>query len=260
MDYLVFRLYAPMASWGDVAVGEMRGSRNEPSDSAVLGLLATALGIKRDDEAAQLSLRDGYSFAVAVLGEGRLLRDYHTVQVPGRSALRKRPHSTRRDELSVAKDDLNTILSTRDYRQDAIYLVTVQAGDRAPYPLATLMAAIQKPRYPLYFGRKACPPAAPLWPQIEAAGNVMEACGLYLQKLASTLTNVEKESSRRHHAQAGIEPDGQASRIESLHWGDGVAAGVASIFSVPRKDRSLSRQRWQFGDRVEHVWHRAEEN
>ena len=51
MDILVFRLYGPMASWGEIAVGENRHTANYPSKSALLGLLGAALGIERDDEA-----------------------------------------------------------------------------------------------------------------------------------------------------------------------------------------------------------------
>jgi len=258
MDYLVFRLYAPMASWGDSAVGEMRGTRTEPGEAALLGLIAAALGIDRHDESAHQVLRDGYDLAVAVLSEGRLLRDYHTAQVPSRAALKKRPHLTRRDELTVVKDDLNTILSTRDYRQDPIYLVSVSARDGAPYSLVALADAIRKPRYALYLGRKSCPLAAPLWPQIEAAADVRQACEAYLIKLAATLDAVE-ERARSLHAQAGIKAPGETLPISSLHWGEHSISGVPKTITVPRKDRLLSRTRWQFGDRVAHVWHRPGE-
>src|SRR5436190_16090271 len=117
MLFLVFQLQAPLASWGDTAVGEYRGSRDYPGQSALLGLLGAALGIRRDDEPAHTALRDGYRFAVGVVATGQLLRDYHTAQVPGRAALRNRPHASRRDELGVPKHELNTVLSTRDYRQ-----------------------------------------------------------------------------------------------------------------------------------------------
>ena len=50
-DYLVFRLYGPMCSWGDIAVGEVRPSTVHPAKSAILGLIAAALGIKRPDTA-----------------------------------------------------------------------------------------------------------------------------------------------------------------------------------------------------------------
>ena len=43
MDYLVFQLQAPLAAWGEPAVGEYRGSAAHPGESALLGLLAAPL-------------------------------------------------------------------------------------------------------------------------------------------------------------------------------------------------------------------------
>jgi CRISPR system Cascade subunit CasD len=36
-DYLLFRLYGPLAAWGDIAVGEYRPSFAHPSKSAIIG-------------------------------------------------------------------------------------------------------------------------------------------------------------------------------------------------------------------------------
>ena len=53
METLIFQLEAPLSSWGEVAVGEYRPSAEYPSQSAVQGLLGAALGLDRDDDAAQ---------------------------------------------------------------------------------------------------------------------------------------------------------------------------------------------------------------
>lgn len=229
MEFLVFQLIAPLASWGDTAVGEFRGSREHPGDSALIGLLGTALGIRRDDEAAHASLRDGYHFAVGVVSPGRLLRDYHTAQVPGRAALKGRPHGTRCDELSVPKSELNTILSTREYRQDSACVVAVQASSGAPFTLNELAQRLREPRFVLYLGRKSCPPAEPLAPRLLEAASAHAALTDYL----------------------GLHDD--ASALRSMAWSDGVNAGVQPHLSAPRKDRLIRRRGWQFGDRTEHL-------
>lgn len=235
MEYLIFQLQAPLSAWGETAVGEYRPSANYPGESALLGLLAAALGIEREDEAAHLALRDHYGFAVGVQSAGRLLRDYHTAQVPGRVSLKHRPHNTRRDEINIPKDELKTILSTRDYRQDAACLVAVQPGDSAPYSLDTLSQALQKPRYVLYLGRKACPPALPLWPRVLEANSALEALEKYRRQLIS------------------LAGDTAVQKLERLVWGSGINPGVQEDIQVVRKDNLLSRQHWQFGDRQEHV-------
>ena len=128
-EYLMFQLYGPMAAWGDIAVGEMRPSYTHPSKSAVLGLVAAALGIKREQEEIHRKLSDGYCFAVLVKRAGVPLSDYHTVQVPPSGTGRnRRVFATRRDEIiALSRDDLKTILSKRDYRMDASYICSVEA-------------------------------------------------------------------------------------------------------------------------------------
>jgi CRISPR system Cascade subunit CasD len=245
MQYLVFQLLAPLASWGEVAVGEYRGSHDYPGESALLGLLGAALGVRRDDDAAQAALRDAYGFAVGVLSTGSLLRDYHTAQVPGRTALKGRPHATRRDELAMPKRELNTILSTRDYRQNAACLVAVQckAGHPAPHALEALAQSLRTPRFVLYLGRKSCPPAAPLAPRVLDAASAQEAMEAYRQ---ASLVRLQALAVKTH---LPLEP---LSEIVRLVWGDGVQAGAEPDLSVARKDRVIRRKSWQFGDRTEH--------
>ena len=236
MPFLIFQLQAALAAWGDVAVGEFRGSRDQPGASALIGLLGAALGVRREDEAAHAALRDGYRFAVGVVAAGQLLRDYHTAQVPGRTSLKGRPHHTRRDELNLPRHELNTILSTRDYRQNAAWAVAVQALPGAPHRLDALAAALREPRFVLYLGRKCCPPAAPLAPRLSDAESAHAALSAYL---------------------AAAEPP---ATLRSLAWGDGMPAGVPAHMSAPRKDRLIRRQGWQFGDRTEHLALLAEDD
>ncbi len=82
---------------------------------------------------------------------GTLLRDYHTTQVP--SAKRGLAHYTRRSELAV--DDLNTILSSRDYRCDAAYTVAIEIHNSATYTAQEMANALAKPAFTLYLGRKS---------------------------------------------------------------------------------------------------------
>lgn len=248
METLIFQLEAPLSSWGEVAVGEYRPSAEYPSQSAVQGLLGAALGLDRDDDAAQASLRSGYRLAVGVLSQGRLLRDYHTAQVPSRTDLKKRPHATRRDELSLPKSDLNTILSSRDYRQDAAALVAVQAVANAPYSLAQLAEALKKPKFVLYLGRKSCPVAVPLHPRVISAETISTAFSDYQKQLA----DLWQQQLPKH-----TEPNNLA--VQKIAWGDNFGAddlsimGVKRDLSITRKDQVITRQGWQFADRSEHI-------
>ena len=163
-EYLIFFFNAPMASFGTYAGHERRGSDNVLHRSAILGLIGAALGIKRNDSEAQLSLRR-YRVAVQSLTENVHLRDYHTAQTVHRKI--RRPDS-RRVAIEAAGQDIKTTITYRDYRTDVAFAVAVwEEGDA--WPLSVLAEALVKPSYVLYAGRKSCPFSAPLAPIIVEA-------------------------------------------------------------------------------------------
>ena len=65
-EFLLFRLSGPLASWGEIAVGERRSSWPRPSKSAVLGLVAAGLGYRPARRERSCALNDGLNFAVRV--------------------------------------------------------------------------------------------------------------------------------------------------------------------------------------------------
>ena len=82
--YLVFDLYGPLSSFGDVAVGEYRPTFSHPSKSSIIGLLAATWEYKGTKRKG-FSLSDRLILGVLVISSGQLLRDYHTAQVPAES-------------------------------------------------------------------------------------------------------------------------------------------------------------------------------
>lgn len=234
--YLVFRLYGPMASWGEVAVGEYRPTSLQPSRSAILGLIASALGISREDEPAHIDLASSIGCAMYVDAPGILLRDYHTIQVPGgRKGAR---YATRKDELSARdKDgarDLNTILSTRDYWCDSAYSVCLWSRKQDErFSLESIQAALGRPRYPLFLGRRSCPLALPMKPEIRMAGSFHEA---YLNRDSLSLEFM-----------AGI----QWPESVAVYWDEDGMAGIPSTQSSMRRDEARSRTVPRFEERKE---------
>lgn len=239
-DYLLFRLYGPMAAWGDVAVGEYRPSYAHPGKSAILGLLAAAKGIRRQEEHIHQQMAAGYGLAIAVEASGMLLRDYHTSQVPPQQ--RKVVHYTRRDELRSSK--LNTILSTRDYRCDGLYKVClwIESQDTAPYSLVELRKALHHPRFVLYLGRKSCPPALPLEPTVLTAESLEIAFAQ--AKFSDDFINDDSQSLLG------------GDKLLLYYWEETEEAGFKTFKIFTRRDVPLSRRRWQFADRPEHYFAR----
>ncbi len=136
MTALVLRLAAPMQSWGTSSRFAHRATDRAPSKSGVVGLLAAAQGRRRTDPLEELlSLR----MAVRTEQSGSLERDFQTAARQGE-----------RTSLS---------LSTRHYLADAVFLVAVQ-GDEAL--LEGLRDALRRPYFPLFLGRRSCPPVGPV--------------------------------------------------------------------------------------------------
>lgn len=251
MDYLLFRLYGPMASWGEIAVGETRHTASYPSKSAIIGLMAAALGIKRSDAKKQQQMQQGYVIAVEVYSQGTLLRDFHTAQVP--DSVGKFTYRTRRDELVLGKERLGTILSSREYRSDALALVAVRSLLDAPYDLQTIKEHLEEPRFHLYLGRKSCPLAAPMHPLIsKEKKNFYEAFKAYKHKTILPFENSDKGNiSKRDVYWLGM------SNERHYYW-EGEASDFADKLDLSRMqtrtrhDQPLSRKRWQFSPRQEH--------
>jgi CRISPR system Cascade subunit CasD len=233
-----------MASWGEIAVGERRGSWGRPSRSGVLGLVAAALGIERSDTPAHRRLEEDLGLAVRVDHPGKPLRDYHTAQSP--SQKRGARWATRRDELNPA-GDLNTILSERGYYTEMAAVIALWARGPSPaHPLAQIEARLAEPVFTLYLGRKACPlglpPAARLIPA-ESLDAALQAYDAMATEIAAKLGRYALKAR----------PDGP----RSLWLGevDGKALGLMTpnrlLQRTQRRDGIRDRARWLFDDRAE---------
>lgn len=135
MSVLLLRLDGPLQAWGDASRFVKRHTRTEPTKSGVIGLLAAAQGRRRTDPIEDLA---ALRFGVRVDQRGRLIRDFQT-------AIRRGPGKTESMPLSY-----------RYYLADAAFVAGVE-GDRQM--LEGLAAAIESPVFPLYLGRRSCPPA-----------------------------------------------------------------------------------------------------
>jgi CRISPR system Cascade subunit CasD len=232
-DHLVFVLHGPIAAFGGVAVGERRSGEVRPARSALLGLLAAALGIERSEAAAHAAMEHGYGVAVRVDAPGVTFSDYHTAQVP--PARRGERHTTRRAELDALP--LETILSRRDYRTDSLFTVAVWALERAPVALADLMAALQRPQFCLSIGRKSCPLGLPPGPVVVAAIDALAA-------MEARSVPVPEQFVR---LQLRAQPTMLATDV------DGMSDDVPTRWTESRRDSIASRDRWQFSLRPERL-------
>ena len=130
MSTLLLRLAGPMQAWGADSRFDIRKTNREPTQSGVIGLLAAALGLRRDEPLDALAaLRMG----VRVDREGVLLRDFH-----------------------MAHGAKSSYMTQRYYLCDALFLVGVFSEDEAL--MRRLEEAVRHPAFPLFLGRRSCPP------------------------------------------------------------------------------------------------------
>ena len=134
MSTLLLRLAAPLQAWGTDSKFEVRRTNREPSKSGVIGLLAAALGLRRD---ADLSKLTALRFGVRVDRNGEVIKDFH-----------------------MAKAEKTSYLTYRYYLSDAIFLVGLESEDRNF--LEKIERALRNPCFPLFLGRRSCPPTLPL--------------------------------------------------------------------------------------------------
>lgn len=136
MYTLLLRLSAPLQSWGSESMYDNRETDSMPTKSGVIGMLAAALGRKRNEDLDDLRK---LKFGVRVDLPGTKLNDFHITQMGGK---------------------LNSNLSNRAYLSDAIFLAGVESGDIEF--LKKIENALNHPVYSVFLGRRSCPPTQPL--------------------------------------------------------------------------------------------------
>lgn len=145
MPTLLLRLVGPMQSWGTTSRFDHRDTGKEPSKSGIVGLLAAALGIGREN---WTDLEPLSRLAMGVRHD--------------RAGVPKRDYQTAKDIISADGKKVHaTAVTTRDYLADAAFLVGLESGDRAL--LERMHAALRDPVWPLALGRKSYVPSESVW-------------------------------------------------------------------------------------------------
>lgn len=129
MSTLLMRLAAPIQSWGVDAKFDRRSTGRIPTKSGILGMIAAALGRRRNENIEDLlKLR----FGVRIDKEGSLLRDFQT-----------------------ARSLKSAYVTHRYYLSDAIFLAGLEGDEKL---LKKIEFALNNPEFPLFLGRRSCPP------------------------------------------------------------------------------------------------------
>ncbi len=145
MATVLLRLIGPMQSWGTTSRFDERDTGKEPTKSGVLGLVAAALGIDREnwhDLEPLCRLRMGVRH--------------------DRPGVPKRDYQTAQRVISADGSKIHdTAVTTRHYLADAAFLVGLCGDNRAL--LERIHGALANPVWPLALGRKSYVTSEPIW-------------------------------------------------------------------------------------------------
>jgi CRISPR system Cascade subunit CasD len=151
MPTLLLRLAGPMQSWGTTSRFDQRDTGKEPSKSGVLGLVAAALGVDREN---WTDLEPVTHLAMGVRHDrpGVLKRDYQTAGCASADTIIK---------ADGAQAKGGGVVSQRFYMADAAFLVGLECEEHSL--LERIHAALRNPFWPLALGRKSYVPAESVW-------------------------------------------------------------------------------------------------
>lgn len=145
MPTLLLRLVGPMQSWGTTSRFDQRDTGKEPSKSGVIGLVAAALGIDRENW-TDLEPLTHLSIGIRHDRPGGPKQDYQTAQ-----------QIISADSSKIHK----TAVTIRDYLADAAFLVGLEGDDYSL--LERIHASLRDPVWPLALGRKSYVPSESIW-------------------------------------------------------------------------------------------------
>lgn len=146
MTVLLLKLAGPFQSWGAGSRFAERGTQHEPTKSGVVGLVAAALGRCRTDRVDDLA---SLQFGVRIDQPGSFEEDFQTEHK------RKWDKNRNRWVIDTTKNGCLP-LSRRHYLADAVFVAALEGDSQL---LRASEAALDAPAFPLFLGRRSCPPA-----------------------------------------------------------------------------------------------------
>lgn len=228
MSVLALRLGGPLQAWGSSQrLDRFRRTERFPTKSAIVGMLAAALGRQRTDPIGDLvTLRCG----VRADRPGQVLRDFHTLSslfddkgrfAPGVGRLPVAAGGYRSPETS-------TQVTERFYLTDACFVAGLEG---TPELLADLDSALEAPTFPLYLGRRSCPPDLPI------------RLGIYDGDLLDVLSSIPWQAG------GGLRHRGARVRCEAViedPLGDRELVDDVRTFDPIRRSYARRRVRYQY--------------
>jgi CRISPR system Cascade subunit CasD len=179
MSALAFYIDAPLQSWGGSSKFQYRETNNFPTKSAIVGLIAAAMGIDKHGDGEAEALAPLVELALTCVKRNKStsvstrLSDFHTVG-GGYAPLNGHDNTSweammcnhkASGGIKKTNGSPDTVVTHRSYLTDAAFVVILE-GDTVL--LDRIRNALLNPVWGVWFGRKTCLPATPLTPVLAA--------------------------------------------------------------------------------------------
>jgi len=170
MKYLKLHLSSPLqyfATTPSVVLNHDAQTSNRPTKRAIIGLIASALGIDRDDVDSLQNLTDSLIVKEKSNSIPMIVKDTQTVRplrcqtyYANKYYKKAHPFKLSKAKGGVKADNEQCIFKTVIYLQNADFTVFVGSEDETV--LQKIYDALRNPVYALYIGKRSCVPNKPL--------------------------------------------------------------------------------------------------
>lgn len=184
--HLVLRLASPLIAFGGEAIDNRGVIRDFPALSMLTGLIASALGWDRGEDALHNRLQQRLRAGTALEPGGRRLEDFQTAEL-GAADRGWTTWGAPEERRGGAGSYVGPHLRYRDYHADltAWVVLHLHPADEAP-TLDDIAAALDRPARPLFIGRKPCLPTGRLAAGWQEAEHVLGALQALVRQRSAT--------------------------------------------------------------------------
>lgn len=218
--HLLMRLEAPLIAFGGETIDNFGVIRDFPALSMVTGLLANALGYRREESSLHDRLQSRLILGSRLDSEVQRLTDFQTAQL-GADDKGWTTWGFPEERRGGADAYKSPHLRYRDYHASLNLLVALrlEPADESP-TLDNLAEALDRPARPLFIGRKNCLPTGRVFAGWQEAENVLEAL-----KVAQLPDSGVRLRLQWPDGEGTLDGDRPQDLCDERNWSSGVHGG-----------------------------------
>lgn len=225
-------------SFADTGFGQLREAGPYPSRSAVIGVIAAALGVERGNSRL-VDLHQRLRIHTGTAHVGSLLTDYHTVLPNGYEE-----YDATRLRRSGAEG--NPVLTDRTYHVDAHFVAFISSDD--PIIVSECRDAFKNPVFTGYLGRRCCVPTTPLIPETTLETTIVDALGVVMQQTHQQRVNALPPWERKRKQRTYFD-----AYIDGVKFDDPKRCNALTIAISSRRDLLVALPRSYVNRSVTHI-------